>query len=198
VAQDFAKRKKKTGTRKSAGRATAARQQPGGNPSRGRGFRLYLGGVLTGVFLSFIGYLTTLSDPAVTGQDIESTPPAVAEVPKPRFDFYTLLPVQTLEVEEEETLEPAPDISKPPAAAGQQEPFLLQAGSFRQREDAGRRRAELILLGLEPKIEETSSENGRWFRVYLGPFESHKSMSRARGLTANQNIETLVLKRSSP
>jgi cell division protein FtsN len=105
--------------------------------------------------------------------------------------------VQTLEVEDEK-LEPAADISKPPAATGLREPFLLQAGSFRQREDAERRRAELILLGLEPKIEASSSDNGRWFRVYLGPFESHKSMSRARGLTANQNIETLVLKRSGP
>jgi cell division protein FtsN len=75
---------------------------------------------------------------------------------------------------------------------------MLQAGSFRQKDDAERRRAELLLLGLEPKIEETSSDNGRWFRVFLGPFESQESMSRARGLTANQDIDTLVLKRSGP
>ena len=82
-----------------------------------------------------------------------------------------------------------------PVAAGA-EVFLLQAGSFRQREDADRRRAELLLLGLEPRVEETTSDNGRWFRVYLGPFNSHAAMSKARGLTAAQDIDTLLLRRS--
>ena len=82
-----------------------------------------------------------------------------------------------------------------PVAAGA-EVFLLQAGSFRQREDADRRRAELLLLGLEPRVEETTSDNGRWFRVYLGPFSSHAAMSKARGLTAAQDIDTLLLRRN--
>ena len=44
-------------------------------------------------------------------------------------------------------------------------------------------------------MEEASGDNGRWFRVYLGPFESHSKMARARGLTAQQGIDTLLLKR---
>ena len=85
-------------------------------------------------------------------------------------------------------MEPAADVANPgQLLAG---PYLLQAGSFRQRDDADRRRAELLLLGLEPKVEEASSDNGRWFRVYLGPFESHAAMARARSLTANQDIDT--------
>lgn len=197
MAQDFAKRKQGTGTGKAAGHKTQARRNTGENPPSGKGFRLYLAGVLTGVFLSFIGYLGTLPDPAEPGQEIAITPEA--EVPKPRFEFYTMLTEDTIEVEvEQEVVEPAADVSKPPAATESPEPYLLQAGSFRQKEDAERRRAELLLLGLEPKIEETSSDNGRWFRVFLGPFESQESMSRARSLTANQNIETLVLKRSGP
>ena len=195
MSQDFAKRKKKTGARKSAAKTSTVQRDHGGNQSRGKGLRMYFAGVLTGVFFSFIGYLTTLSDPVTPGQDVDIKPQMPAEAPKPRFDFYTLLPEQTLEMDVEEELEPAADIRKPPATAAQQQLFLLQAGSFRQREDAERRRAELLLLGLEPTIEESRSDTGRWFRVYLGPFESQKSMSRARGLTANQNIDTLVLKR---
>jgi cell division septation protein DedD len=195
VSQDFAKRKKKAGARKPAANTSSVQRDHGGKHSRDNGLRMYFAGVLTGVFFSFIGYLTTLSDPIAPGEDVEITPQVTAEVPKPRFDFYTLLPEQTLEVDVEEELEPAADIRKPPASTAQQQPFLLQAGSFRQREDAERRRAELLLLGLEPTIEESRSDTGRWFRVYLGPFESQKSMSRARGLTANQNIDTLVLKR---
>ena len=120
-------------------------------------------------------------------------------MPKPRFEFYTLLQEQTIEVEEEvETVEPAADVSKPPAATAPPQPYYLQAGSFRQREDAERRRAELLLLGLEPSIQESTVDSGRWFRVSLGPFESHDAVSKARGLLANQNIDSVLMKRSSP
>jgi cell division septation protein DedD len=195
VPQDFAKLKKDTGARKPAAEKTQARRNSGENQPRGKGFRLYFAGVLTGVFLSFLGYLGTLPNPADPTLENGSSPPA-AEIPKPRFDFYTLLPKQTLEGEKEpDAVEPAAVVSKPPAASSSPEPYLLQAGSFRQRDDAERRRAELVLLGLTPKLEEISNANGRWFRVYVGPFDSHASMTKARGLMANQNIDTVLLKR---
>ena len=55
-----------------------------------------------------------------------------------------MLPQQTLDgpVELAEAANPPP--------GSPQESYLLQAGSFRQREDADRRRAELLLLGLNP------------------------------------------------
>jgi cell division protein FtsN len=140
-------------------------------------------------------YLGTLSNPADPMLEAGNAPPA-AEIPKPRFDFYTLLPNQTLDEEKQpDAVEPATDISKPPAASSAPEPYLLQAGAFRQRDDAERRRAELVLLGLTPKLEEISNSNGRWFRVYVGPFDSHESMNKARGLMAGQNIDTVLLKR---
>tara|TARA_B110000503_G_scaffold104677_1_gene156186 strand:- start:47624 stop:48112 length:489 start_codon:yes stop_codon:yes gene_type:complete len=157
-------------------------------------------GVITGVFLSFMVYLSTLPKPIEPGQEVAGTPQQEVEPenPKPRFDFYTLLPEQTMEVEGErdvETVEPAADVSKPATTAVAAEPYFLQAGSFRQQEDAERRRAELLLLGLEPKIEESNVDSGLWFRVSLGPFESHDAVSRARGLLANQNIDSVLLKR---
>ena len=94
-------------------------------------------------------------------------------------------------------MEPAADISSPPPTAAQAS-FLLQAGSFRQREDAERRRAELLLLGLEPKIKESNRDTGLWHRVYLGPFSSQQDMTKTRSLTAGQGIDTLVLKRGEP
>ncbi|MDP5063076.1 MAG: SPOR domain-containing protein [Haliea sp.] len=157
-------------------------------------WRWYGAGVGTGVFLSLLLYLGTLppSIPPGTGS------PAAAEAqapPKPRFDFYTLLPEQTIDVEVEPSAMTAPLPSASPQVT---ESFVLQAGSFRQREDADRRRAELLLLGLDPNVEESTGNNGRWFRVYLGPFSTHAQMSRARGLTAAQNIDTLLLKRGTP
>ena len=59
MSQDFAKRKK-TSSRKSTTRKAAARTSSTAGQTRGKGLRLYLTGVLTGIFISFIGYLSTL------------------------------------------------------------------------------------------------------------------------------------------
>ena len=126
--QDFAKRKQDTGTRKASAEKTQARRNTGENQPRGKGVRLYLTGVLTGVFLSFLGYLVTLPDPTGPAQEAGSAPQPATEVPKPRFDFYTLLPEQTLGGEKEPVeVEPAADVSKPPAPTAAPQPFFLQA-----------------------------------------------------------------------
>ena len=75
--------------------------------------------------------------------------------------------------------------------------YLLQVGSFRQQVDADRRRGELALLGLEGTVEPSEGDNGRWYRVYLGPFESRSEMARAQSLTAQADMDTLLLKRES-
>jgi len=155
------------------------------------GWKLYVAGLLSGVFLSFLlylGALPSIGDPIMTPMT-QKQEPGESESPKPRFDFYTLLPERSIEY----TVAPADTAT--PASAKPSEFYLLQAGSFKQREDADRRRAELLLLGLEPNIEETNGDNGRWYRVYLGPFQSRNKLNKARSLTAAQNIDTLLLKR---
>ena len=190
MGRDYAK-KSNSGRKKAPARQKSASGGRNTPPQGSNGWRWYGAGVVTGVFLSFLAYLGSLPPaptPGAEGQNVQ-----VAEEPappKPRFDFYTML--------SEESLEEEPQVSKPArptANAAPREYYLLQAGSFRQREDADRRRAELLLLGLEPAIEESTGDNGRWFRVYLGPFDSSSKMSKARSLTAAQNIDTLLLKR---
>ena len=195
VAQDFAKGKQRA--RKAPARNKQVQSRSGNRSvptSSGKGLRFYGAGVLTGVFLSFLVYLGTLPSTGSLPQEQQHPSQPAEEPPKPRFDFYTQLREQKIEVD----VEPAAQFSKRPAEGTLSEVYLLQAGSFRQREDADRRRAELLLLGLEPDIEETTGDNGRWHRVYLGPFESRSAMARARSLTANQGIDTLVLKRNRP
>lgn len=202
--QDFAKRRQNTAAKKPAARKVQAQRHEEERQPRGKGFRLFMTGVLTGMFLSLLIYLNTLPKPTELGQDMAGAPQpeAAAEIPKPRFEFYTMLQEQTMGVEEEtveaEPVEPAADVSKPPSPTAAPEPYFLQAGSFRQNEDAQRRRAELLLLGLEPKIEESTVDSGRWFRVSLGPFESHDDVSKARSLLAGQNIDSVLLKRGGP
>lgn len=157
-------------------------------------WRWYGAGVATGVFLSLLLYLGALPPTAPpTGQTETAKTEHGEAAGRPRFDFYTVLPEQTIDVQ----VEPA-TVSQPRESTSR-ETWLLQAGSFRQRDDADRRRAELLLLGLEPRIEESPDTGaGRWFRVYLGPYASHSEVSRVRGLTAAQDIDTLMLRRGQP
>lgn len=201
--QDFAKRKPDAAAKRAPARKTQAQRYTGETPTRGKGkgVQIYLSGVLTGGFLSLLLYLGTLQPPAEPGQEPTSAPApeAIPEAPKPQFQFYHMLQEQSMaDAVVTEPVEPAADLPKPPATNAAQQPYFLQAGSFRQLEDADRRRAELVLLGLNPKIEESTGDNGRWYRVSLGPFSSHESTAQARSLLAKQNIESVLLRRSGP
>jgi len=150
----------------------------------------FLAGALAGTLLGAAGvtYLTKeVAIPAAANP--ADTASAVQERPKPRFDFYTLLPKQDLDFSSD--IEPAELETKRDAS----DLYVLQAGAFRAEGDADRRRGELALLGLEATIEQTRGDSGVWYRVYLGPFESHSAMAKARSMTAQQSIDTLLLKR---
>lgn len=192
MARDYASGRKPA--RKKPARKPAAskrRSTAGSAQNNSHPLKWYGAGVITGLFLSFMVYLGTLPAELAPGETVAAAEEPAETAPRPRFDFYTLLPEQTIDVE----VDPAEVTAPREGATATGEVYLLQAGSFRQREDADRRRAELLLLGLQPEIEETSGDNGRWFRVYLGPFDSRSKMSKARSLTAGQDIDTLVLKR---
>ena len=201
MARDFAKHKRRPGPpgkKAPAPRKTQNRAPGGHRAPAGTAWRAYFAGVLSGGVVSLLLYLATLP-PDETGPGAAAAPDAngasqaAAPPPKPRFDFYKLLPEQTIDIDVAPT-----EVAQPRSDNAPGERYLLQAGSFRQREDADRRRAELLLLGLEPRVEETTGDNGRWFRVYLGPFEARNEVTRARSLTAAQDIDTLLLKRGNP
>ena len=166
----------------------AAAEPPSLNQDHLKGFAAgALGGLVIGV--ASMAWLTTtnqqpataLSDPVITADQSAG--------PKPRYDFFTVLPNQELDLASD--VEPAGLSDN----ASDADLYLLQAGSFRLQTDADRRRGELALLGLTATIEETRGDNGLWFRVYVGPFESRSAMARARSITAQQSIDTLLLKR---
>ncbi|MEY2909564.1 MAG: hypothetical protein RLZZ602_2087 [Pseudomonadota bacterium] len=183
-----------TGKRRPAPRRSASRQETvAGPPSlTSAHVKGFLAGALAGILVGAGGvvYLTKESPELPLPLSVsDQNPDERATGQKPRFDFYTVLPSQNLDLGAD--VEPAELAER----AGNRDLYLLQAGSFRQRSDADQRRGELALLGLEAQIERTEGENGVWFRVYLGPFESRSAMARARSITAQQAIDTLLLKR---
>ena len=157
--------------------------------------RAHLQGFVVGCVaggLGGLGLFNSLDADETAPDTLAAAPPALEVTVGPRFDFYTVLPNQELDLSPD--IEPA-DLQSGNASSAE---YLLQVGSFRQQADADRRRGELALLGLEATVEPGNGNNGHWYRVYLGPFESRSEMARARSLTAQADMDTLLLKRESP
>jgi cell division protein FtsN len=124
-------------------------------------------------------------------------PTGDAAKPVTKFDFYTLLPEREVIVpNEREAIKPAADKPKtePGQAAPAEEPLFLQVGSFRAAQEADRRRAQIILLGLEAKVESVQANGDTWYRVQAGPFTSREKLSKARNQLSAEGIESLLLK----
>lgn len=54
--------------------------------------------------------------------------------------------------------------------------YLLQAASFRDRDEANAMRARLLLEGLNASINEAPQASGDWHRVMVGPFASEREL----------------------
>ena len=203
---DFVKRSRQRGASKI--KVHAAGRSKGSSTAKPMGW--FLAGLVCGAFA--VGLLWLASQQPEVEETMERVAEATlgpSERPKPRFDFYTLLPEQTLEVVEaapgsvqasarKTEAQPAParqELALPSPAGQEAGRYLLQAGSFRQAGDADSRRGELILLGLTARVEEFTTDSGRWFRVYVGPFESMSQLNKARSLTTQSGIDTLTLEK---
>lgn len=120
------------------------------------------------------------------------TPPP----PKPRFDFYNLLPEMEVIVPDEEirgetTREGVKQVEQPGT-------YLLQAGSFRSRQQADQLRARLALLGLETSVQAVTADNGQnWHRVRVGPFSNLQELNDARALLKTNGVDALLIRLKS-
>lgn len=152
----------------------------------------------------FLGTLVPLSK---VEPDSQAKPVATKAKPKQapaaesntRFDFYTLLPEREVIVPAEETTaseKPASGTVAPKPTTSDQR-YILQAGSFRRAQDADRRRAQVILLGLDARIESVDANGDRWHRVLVGPLTGRSNLDRARAKLIGENIDTLVLRQKS-
>lgn len=165
--------------------------------------------LVTGVALGFFGaFLMGLTPSAVDVRTVADQSAGNEEkvLNKPVFDFYTLLPESEVTVP---NVEPVPErkskkkvkssadkpVSKAPETPAKPRRYLLQAGSFRNQEDARRLRVKLVLQGLEPKVEEVNVRNGEtWFRVQLGPFSDQETLSKTQSVLAENRIDSLLLR----
>ena len=116
--------------------------------------------------------------------------PEPAKPPKPKFDFYTILP-------ETETVLPERR-GKPKAVKANPEEgvsYILQAGSFAGYEEADQMKARLALLGLVAHIQKiTIGGKGEYYRVRLGPYEKIEQLDATAPQLQKMGIKAIRLK----
>jgi cell division protein FtsN len=121
------------------------------------------------------------------------------EPPKPRFEFYTILPEMEVQAPEHEIT--SSSLSKTQKTngnvnrSGNPVGYVLQVGSFRNHRDADRLKAELALIGLRADIQVVSlGGEGTWHRVRLGPYKDPRALDEARDLLSEHDMRAIVLK----
>lgn len=89
----------------------------------------------------------------------------------------------------------APAVTAATAAAATPAEYLLQAASFRSRNDAERLRAALLLMDLPAATHSISLDSGIWYRVTVGPFDNEATAQRALTRLRENDIAAIWARR---
>ena len=180
---------------------------PPKKPNPAPGWVWFLGGFLLGMFVTGLAWLK-LAPPGATQPQASASvkseqpkkrlgkkaeKPREPSAPKPRFDFYTILPEMELVVPEPEPVS-APagtSVADAPKVGGS---YMLQMGSFRKYADADRLKASLALAGIEAEIQKVTINHGETFhRVRSGPY-GQVQVNRLRARLKEHKISSLVIR----
>tara|TARA_Y100000588_G_C14232774_1_gene916002 strand:+ start:1327 stop:1926 length:600 start_codon:yes stop_codon:yes gene_type:complete len=120
-------------------------------------------------------------------------------LPKPKFEFYTLLSEDSstskvkkkppLKADFEKKTSSVPVEAANPVKTGSTKPpstsaYLVQVASFRNPADADRMKADLILKDFKAVITHIKKDRQDWFRVMVGPYHSRIEAEKAQVLIA--------------
>lgn len=114
-------------------------------------------------------------DAPVNTQVVEED--ALPELPKEEWEYIKTLPGYEVEV----------DVQQQQASDKR---YLMQCASFRTRAQAEEMKAKIAFQGMEAQIRHSSGDNGDWFRVILGPYDSKRDAERAKHSLRKINIAT--------
>ncbi len=186
-------------------------------------------GVFCGLFLAFLLQLAGVSlvpgaaapDPRSVAANSNAEATSVEQPPdeassKPRFEFYSMLREAEVDVQEEAQTGTVKSSANTPSSSQTRQAeanrgaeksapatngtrYVLQAGSFKRKDDADRLRARLLLMGLEVNVERVKmgAFDSR-HRVLVGPFNSRRETAQVRNQLTSEKMETLVLERKAP
>jgi cell division protein FtsN len=155
----------------------------------GSAFKPFLFGVLVGAAGMYFGP-TLLEPKALNKTEQASTAAATTKQPPINFTFPGVFQGTEVIIPKEELADGNPIKAREAAD------YLLQIGSFRQKDDAESLRGQVTLLNLPTSIEPFKDKFGdRWHRVLVGPFANGSKMAAAQARLAENDLKTLLVKR---
>ena len=114
----------------------------------------------------------------------------------PRFDFYTILPELEVAIPEEELIA-ASKTPATPSTTGKID-YVLQAGSFRNMEQADQLKAKLALQGIVASIQTVRIKDSEtWHRVRVGPINDITTLNQTRKRLSDMGVPSIVIKDKS-
>ena len=154
-------------------------------------------GLVAGLAVGLALYLFDPRDPATRGPPAAEAPaePASAreseaQEPSERYDFYQMLPNFEVVVPEREVVMPR----DAPESAEKKGAYVLQAGSYREFDDADRVRAQLALQGIESNVQRVAIDADTWHRVRIGPISDPAELDRVRARLKEAEVDFLVVR----
>ncbi|MDQ7074581.1 MAG: SPOR domain-containing protein [Gammaproteobacteria bacterium] len=120
------------------------------------------------------------------GKKVQSLPETVVEKGKPKVNAVAAKVIEAAPIVKAK--EAVVEVKSSLAA------HYFQVGSFKQREDAERRQVELILLGLEAKIQSARIKGATWYRVRLGPYGGSAEIARIKTKLRKNRVDFLLIK----
>lgn len=151
--------------------------------------------------------------PANSGND--PVVPEPVEKPKPKYEFYTLLPEKEVLIPDAElaaqaraeTTKPPVDKTTPavatssttatttaattaptPVAAADGARYLLQAGAFRGNDEAEALKAKIAMTGEVARVEPAQINGNTVYRVRMGPYPNASSLAAAKQALVSHGI----------
>lgn len=177
------------------------------------GWLWMLGGLAIGLFVAFLVYLNnniqtsgksglskaiqdTIKDVREVRSEKNTPPPEPAaskekESTKTSFDFYYILPELEVAVPEQELA-----IKSQRRAEPSDEPvaYILQAGSFREHNQADELKAKLALQGITADIQTVKINADTWHRVRIGPISDMSKLNATMKRLKDNGIQAIVVK----
>ena len=178
-----------------------------------------LGGLAIGLFVAFIVYLnnitqnseqdtiasvikekfTDLQENAKKRESQSTTPKKEnpikkqeGEKPKTSFDFYYILPELEVAVPDRELATRSQQTTT--SSTNEKIEYIIQAGAFRQHQQADNLKAKLALHGIIAYIETVKNNADTWHRVRIGPVTDIAQLNQTRKRLKDNGIDSIVVK----
>lgn len=170
----------------------------------------YLFGYITASFFAWDDVKSMMGAKLVSQGTLVQTASQKENLPKPKFEFYTLLSEESttssqkntspLKASAKKSLPQVPVETAKPVAENKiksqpSSAYLVQVASFRNQADAERMKASLILKDFKVMVTHVHRNQKDWYRVMIGPYNSRIDAEKAQvSIARSEHVMGMIRK----